>query len=218
MENQALDELREHDPGEQHDPLEQFPSRRLSEVVRKALHFLIALAPVLARYHKTYTLALLAGGTAAYAAMEILRRRGVTIPLVSSLTVFASRRRDKDRFVLGPVTLGMGAFLTLLLFPPAAAATGVYALAFGDGTASLAGKFSGRLRLPFLFGKSVEGSLACFLGAFISACLVSRRLGNRWHIALIAACTATVAELLPIRDWDNIIIPLATASAVQLFS
>jgi dolichol kinase len=221
MENQVRDhrdrdEPGEHDPGEHHDPLEQFPNRRLSEVVRKALHFLIALAPVLARYHKTYTLALLAGGTAAYAVMEILRRKGLTIPLVSSLTVFASRRRDKDRFVLGPVTLGMGAFLTLLLFPPVAAAAGIYALAFGDGTASLAGKFSGRL--PFLFGKSVEGSLACFLGTFVSAYLVSQRLENRRHIALIAACTATVTELLPIRDWDNVIIPLATASAVQLFS
>ncbi|MDR2661788.1 MAG: SEC59/DGK1/VTE5 family protein [Treponema sp.] len=216
MENQVRDPQC-RDPGKQDSP-EQFPNRRLSEVVRKAFHFLIALAPVLAQYHKTYTLALLAGGTAAYAVMETLRRRGFRIPLVSSLTVFASRRRDRGRFVLGPVTLGMGAFLTLVLFPPVAAAAGVYALAFGDGTASLAGKFSGRLRLPFLFGKSLEGSLACFLGAFISAYLVSQPLGNRWHIALIAACTATAAELLPIRDWDNIIIPLATASAVQLFS
>jgi dolichol kinase len=199
----------------QDDPLDQFPNRRLSELVRKSLHFLIALAPVLASYHKTYTLALLAGGTLAYTVMEVLRRRGLKIPLVSSLTVFASRRRDRGRFVLGPVTLGMGAFLTLLLFPPDTAAIGVYALAFGDGTASLAGKFSGRL--PFLFGKSVEGSLACFLGTLISAYLVSQQMANRGYIAFMAACTATVTELLPVRDWDNIIIPLATALAVQFF-
>jgi dolichol kinase len=111
------------------------------------------------------------------------------------------------RFVLGPVTLGAGAFLALLLFPPQAAAIAVYALAFGDGTASLAGKFFGRV--PFLFEKSLEGSLACFLGTLISAALVSRE----WRTALIIAAVTTAAELIPVRDWDNIIIPLAAGSA-----
>jgi dolichol kinase len=120
-------------------------------------------------------------------------------------------------FVLGPVTLGLGAFLSLLLFPPLVASIAIYALAFGDGTASLAGKFFGHIRPPFLFGKSLEGSLVCFFAVFISAFLVTVHNGTiNWHTALVAACAAAAAELIPLRDWDNIIVPLTVGLAVCL--
>ena len=192
--------------------------RRKTELIRKALHFLIALTPFLAGINKILTLILLASGTFAYTVMESLRQRGIQIPLVSHLTVAASRRRDMGRFVLGPVTLGIGAFLPLLLFPPLTAAIAIYALAFGDGTASLAGKFIGRIRPPFLFGKSLEGSLACFLGTFVSAYLVTVQAGSKSiGTALAAASTAAAAELLPFRDWDNVIIPMAVGLVVRYF-
>jgi dolichol kinase len=108
--------------------------------------------------------------------------------------------------VLGPVTLGAGALLSLLVFPPVTAAVAVYTLAVGDSVSSLAGKFFGRLRPAFLCGKSVEGSLACFAAVF----LCSRLAGGSPFAALIAAIAATVAEALPLKDWDNIFIPLAT--------
>jgi len=203
------------------DPVEPeqnlLADRRRSELIRKSLHFLIGLAPLLAALNRFFTLILLAAGTTAYAAMEGLRQKGIRIPLISKLTVAASRRRDAGRFVLGPVTLGIGAFLPLLIFPPPIAAIAVYALAFGDGTASLAGKFFGRIRPPFLFGKSLEGSAVCFLGVLASAYLVTVREGNgNWPLALITAAAATTMELLPIRDWDNIIIPM-TAGLVVTF-
>lgn len=204
-------------PHDSQEPQDFFGDRKRSELIRKGLHFLIALAPVLAVLHKPFTLVLLITGTAAYTVMEYLRRRGFTIPVISSLTVAASRRRDMGRFVLGPVTLGIGAILPLLLFPPQIAAIAIYALAFGDGTASLAGKFLGRVRPRMFFGKSLEGSLACFLGVLFSAYLVTFCYGNKnWHTALIAAITATAAEVIPVKDWDNVIIPLAVG-LIMLF-
>jgi dolichol kinase len=196
--------------------VEHYSDRRRTELARKALHFLIGFVPVLAAYNRIFTLILVGGGILLYTAMELYRWRGGHIPLISDITAFASRRRDQGRFVLGPVTLGLGAFLALLVFPPLTAAIGIYALAFGDGTASLAGKFIGRIRPPFLFGKSLEGSIACFLGTLFSAYAVTvyyRGEGN-WHLSLIAAGVATIAELLPFRDWDNVIIPLVVGAAV----
>ena len=192
-------------------------NRRKAELIRKSLHFLIAFAPVLAAYHKIFTLILLAGGTLAYAVMESLRHRGITIPLISRLTIAASRRRDMGLFVLGPVTLGIGAFLPLLLFPLPVASIAIYALAFGDGTASLAGKFFGRIRPPFLLGKSLEGSVVCFLGTLISVWLytVSQGYGSL-YLALVAATTAVVTELIPLRDWDNVIIPMVVGLVVWI--
>jgi dolichol kinase len=196
--------------------VEHYSDRRRTELARKALHFLIGFVPVLATYNRIFTLILVGGGILLYTAMELYRWRGGHIPLISDITAFASRRRDQGRFVLGPVTLGLGAFLALLVFPPLTAAIGIYALAFGDGTASLAGKFIGRIRPPFLFGKSLEGSIACFLGTLLSAYAVTvyYRGEGDWRVSLIAAGIATIAELLPFRDWDNVIIPLVVGVAV----
>ncbi|MCL2252731.1 MAG: phosphatidate cytidylyltransferase [Treponema sp.] len=182
-----------------------------TEIVRKSIHFLIALVPSIAALNKTAAVFLLMIGTLGYTLMEYLRLSGVKVPVISALTNMASRPRDMGRFVMGPVTLGFGAMLALLLYPSSAAAIAIYALAFGDGIASLAGKFIGKLRPAFLRGKSIEGSIACFTVVFASAYAVSGSL----HIALTAAFTAMIAEALPLKDYDNIVIPVVVGLAVQ---
>jgi dolichol kinase len=124
----------------------------------------------------------------------------------------ASRSRDENRFVMGPVTLGMGALLALLFYPSPAASIAIYSLAFGDGFASLVGKLFGRVRPAFLCGKSVEGSLACFVAVLISAWRVSWDL----RIALAAAITATVVEAMPLEDYDNLALPVTVGLIVHL--
>ena len=180
------------------------------ELVRKAIHVLIALVPILAMLSRIGTLVLLAMGTALYVCLQTFRLRGIQVPVISAVTDFASRRRDRGRFVLGPVTLGAGAFFSLLLFPSVHAAIAIYALAAGDSVSSLAGKFFGRLRPAFLCGKSIEGSLACFTAVFLCSWAAS----GRTKTALIAAVAATITEALPLRNWDNIAIPLVTGTAV----
>jgi len=182
-----------------------------TEVVRKSIHFLVALTPGIAAINYPLTVVALMAGVLGYAVMEQMRLAGVEVPLVSRLTSMASRPRDMDRFVLGPVTLGIGALLALMLFPSPAACIGIYALAFGDGFASLVGKLFGRTRPAFLLGKSVEGSMACFVAVFVSAWLVSRSA----TVALVAAITATAVEALPLKDYDNLALPLIVGAVAQ---
>jgi dolichol kinase len=183
-----------------------------TEVVRKSIHFLIALSPGMAAINYPLTVLALMAGVVGYTIMEQLRLSGVRVPVVSVLTNMASRSRDRGRFVLGPVTLGIGALLALLLFPSPVAFIGVYALAFGDGFAALVGKLFGTIRPAFLFGKSLEGSMACFAAVFFSAYLVS----HSYAVALVAAFTATAVEALPLEDYDNIALPLVVGVVVQL--
>jgi dolichol kinase len=183
-----------------------------SELVRKSIHFLIALSPAMAAINYHFTVALLMTGVLGYTIMELLRLAGIKVPVVSALTSMASRPRDMGSFVLGPVTLGLGALLALLLFPSPAACIGIYALAFGDGLAGLVGKLFGRIRPAFLFGKSLEGSMACFAAVFISAYLVS----HSYSVAIAAALTATTIEALPLEDYDNIALPLFVGFTAQL--
>lgn len=185
-----------------------------TEIIRKSIHFLIALSPSMAAINKPFTVVFLMIGTLGYTIMETLRLSGVKVPVISSLTGMASRSRDIGRFVMGPVTLGLGSLLALLLYPSPAAAIAIYALAFGDGFASLVGKFFGKWRPAFLCGKSVEGSFACFAAVFASAYAVSGSL----HIALTAAITAMAVEALPLEDYDNLVLPITVGLAVQLAS
>jgi dolichol kinase len=183
-----------------------------TEVIRKSIHFLIALSPLMASVNRSATVILLMAGTLLYTFMENLRLSGVKVPLISSLTAMASRSRDLGSFVMGPVTLGLGSLLALLLYPSPAAAIAIYALAFGDGFASLVGKIFGKVRPAFMCGKSVEGSLACFIAVYISAWRVS----NNFSISLVAAMTATAVEALPLGDYDNLALPVTVGLAVQL--
>jgi len=185
-----------------------------SEIIRKSIHFLIAVTPSLAAINRPFTVVLLMIGTLGYTIMEYLRLSGVKVPVISSLTRMASRSREIDRFVMGPVTLGLGALLALLLYPSPAAAIAIYALAFGDGFASLIGKYFGRLQPAFLCGKSIEGSLACFAAVLASAYTVS----NNMYISFTVAFTAMVVEALPLEDYDNIVLPVTVGLVVQLIT
>jgi phytol kinase len=176
------------------------------ELVRKLLHFLIALVPLLAAFNKNFTLMLLTAGTIAYIFAEKLRLEGVEIFFISNITIVASRERDKSGFVLGPVTLALGAMMALLIYPEPAARIAIYALAFGDGFSSLMGKIIQGIKIPFTRGKTVAGSLACFVSVFL---ITWRILGSFWK-ALCIALVATVLEAMPTADFDNIIIPLGT--------
>ena len=182
-----------------------------SEIIRKAIHFLIALTPFMASISKPFTVIFLIVGISGYAVMEYLRLSGITVPVISFLTGMASRPREANRFVMGPVTLGLGALFALLLFPSHVAAVAIYALAFGDGFAGLVGKCFGKWRPAFLCGKSIEGSLSCFLMVFISAYAI---LGSV-HISLIAAFAAMIIEALPLEDYDNLVLPVTVGLAVQ---
>ena len=182
------------------------------ETVRKTIHLLIALSPALAALNYHFTVLFLITGVLSYTIMEFMRLIGVKVPLVSDLTTMVSRRRERNRFVLGPVTLGLGALATLLLFPPPVAYISIFALALGDGLSSLVGKMYGKIRPDFLLGKSVEGSAACFIATFISAWMVS----HNHIVSLTAAVTATIVEALPLKDYDNIVLPLVVGVVVNI--
>ncbi|MDR2467689.1 MAG: phosphatidate cytidylyltransferase [Spirochaetaceae bacterium] len=188
-------------------------------VIRKSLHILIVFTPALAAFSYPLAVLLLSSGIVFFAFVESLRfhtRPPVWKPAVciAQITLFASHRRDKDRFVLGPITLGAGALCVLLCFDPHTAALGIYALAAGDSLAGLAGRLFGRCRPRILCGKSLEGSLACF---FVIAGITGLVTGS-WKEALVAALAGTTAEALPIEDFDNILLPFSVSAVLTLFN
>ncbi len=183
------------------------------EIVRKSIHLATAFVPLLLEYMRPIVIWGLASVLLVYCVAEILRLKGFSVLFFSSLTEVAARKRDENRFVLGPVTLALGVLASAVFFDDQSAKIAIYALAFGDGLASLAGKLYGKHLIPFCAGKTLEGSLTCFTAIFLSTFFVTRN----GLISLILAFIGTVIEVLPIRDFDNLIIPIVLGFTAQIY-
>lgn len=195
------------------------------EIFRKTIHLCSAAVPFLASKNKTVVIILLAAALVFYSVSEIIRLSGKEVFLVSAITEAAARKRDENKFVLGPVTLVCGIILSLLLWDPVSSAVGIYALAFGDGLASLAGKLFGRVKIPLAQGKTAAGSLTCFAAIFISCwcTLLYSSIPVDVNVSLVALRIAALGmfiEVLPLKDLDNVLIPLVLGGAAhfQLFA
>ena len=177
-----------------------------TELFRKGIHMMVALVPAAASINVSITLVLLAAAVIVYSISETSRLNGRAIAMISGITVAAARKRDAGGIVFGPVTLAVGAMLALMLYPSTEAAVAIYALAFGDSAASLVGKFFGRVRIPGFGNKTLEGSFACAAAVFISTYAVTDNVSASISVAV----SATLIELVPIKDLDNLLIPVGT--------
>ena len=184
------------------------------ELQRKCIHLFIALIPTLAALNLSHTALLLMLGILFYTFAESLRFLGFTIPFISPVTASVLRKREHGCFALGPVTLGLGALFALLIFPSRVAAAAIYALAFGDSVSVLIGRFLGRIRPAILLGKSLEGTLSGFAVVFLTSFLVF----HEWKTALAVGLASFLVDVLPLGDFDNLLLPLAAGLAAIVFA
>lgn len=189
-------------------------SYAIKEVFRKSIHLCSGFIPLLLYYMYWPTIILLVLAVTGYSICEVLRMKGFVIPLVSKITEIAARQRDEEKFVLGPVTLVCGILLAALILPYEAARIGIFALAFGDGCASLIGKIFGKIKIPHMGGKTLEGCLACCFAVFISTVIVTKNP----LMSLFLGLFTMIIEVLPLFDFDNLIIPVSVGSVYLLLS
>ena len=141
--------------------LKQYRNSILKELVRKSIHMCSSFIPFFLGIAYVPVIVILCALLIFYCVSELLRLKGVELPVVAKITAVAARKRDENKFVLGPVTLVIGIVMSALLWNLPAASIGIYALAFGDGLASLCGKLFGRIYIPFTHGKTA--ALPAFL-------------------------------------------------------
>ena len=173
------------------------------ELFRKSIHICSSFVPFFLKLAYWPVMVLLVIAVIVYSISEFLRARNIELPIISKVTEIAARKRDENRFVLGPVTLVCGILLAAFFLPLDFARVGIFALSFGDGLASLSGKLFGKITIPGAHGKTVAGSLTCFSAVFISTfCCCGSTL-----ISLVIGLAAMFIEVLPIADFDNLFIP-----------
>ena len=94
----------------------QYKNSILKEVFRKSIHLCSAFIPLFLTFAKYPVIILLLCALVLYTISEILRLNGISIPVISKVTEVAARKRDENKFVLGPVTLVVGIVIASLLF------------------------------------------------------------------------------------------------------
>ena len=176
------------------------------EACRKIIHSLIVFVPFIAGYSYSLAYFLLTAGIIIYSWSEFQRLTGHYVPVFSEIKAKAFRSQDMIHFAKAPVTLALGAMGALALYPMPAAAIAIYSLAFGDTAACLVGKSFGKTKIPCT-NKTWAGSAACFATVFA---LAFHATGCSVTKTTAVALSATLTELLPIKDYDNLLIPLVT--------
>ncbi|MBC8548583.1 MAG: haloacid dehalogenase-like hydrolase [Candidatus Brocadiales bacterium] len=174
------------------------------EFRRKGIHACALFVPLFARVNYILTLELLAVITIMYIASEWARLNGIKFPILSFVTRRCVRSSERRRLAFAPITLALGVVLSLVLFPALVACVTIAILACADSMATIVGKFYGRIRIPYNHKKSLEGSAAFFITAFICAVVYVPL-----KTALIVSLVSCIIESLPI-EFDNISIPLGT--------
>ena len=176
------------------------------EFFRKTIHMLAAFIPFFYYFYQSIVMTSLLLITLLYFISEILRIKRIHIPLIFQITEIASRSKDRGKIMLGPITLSMGIFLSLTFFDYREAVIAIFAVAFGDGVATLFGKTIGGWKIPFTFGKTFSGTSGCFVVLFI----VFLACGLNINQAVFLALSASIIEAFPTGDYDNLLIPVIT--------
>lgn len=179
------------------------------EVKRKLFHLLSLL--YLALYvaaGRTASLIVLGSATVLVAVVEAARLRSSGFNQFM-LRAFRGIHREKEiNKPSGVLWTLLGSFLTILLTPhPDIVMACLAYLALGDTAASLVGRTWGHIRIG---GKSLEGSLACFITCWaLGMIFLTPDFGA--PEVLIGALVVTLAEALSIPPNDNLWMPLLPA-------
>ncbi|HRY28610.1 MAG TPA: hypothetical protein P5079_01085 [Elusimicrobiota bacterium] len=122
-------------------------------------------------------------------------------------------RAEEQHRPSGILWTALGVFLVVLFVPyPDVVITALCYLAVGDTAAALVGRTWGHLRIG---GKSMEGSLACFLACWLTGSLTLASPFGSVEL-IVGALVATLAEILPLPLGDNLWVPVLSGAALSL--
>ncbi len=171
------------------------------EIGRKLFHLTSVLIVLIYHYFgKTPTLSFLTILLILFIEIEFVR-----IEWGKKLPFFNRFVRAKEKHAIGgEVFFLIGAIIAISVFNKEIACAAVLMTTFGDMAAALIGKAFGRLWIPGLKNRAVEGVLAELIVDIFIGCLFF----TNWTVILVMAFTATIVETLVNKLDDNLLIPL----------
>jgi dolichol kinase len=183
------------------------------EIKRKTLHLLTLLSPLLYNILPYNTSLIIS------ASLVIIDLIAETIRLLYPslnrliLKIFEGTYREKEKENVSTLIWTLsGTFLTIFLFSENknVVTLSLLYLSLGDTVAALVGVKFGKIRLGSR-GKSLEGSLAFFLIAFLCSLFFVKI-----EYAFISAFLGAAIEFLPLPIDDNFVLPIFIAGLLSI--
>ncbi|NOQ55810.1 MAG: CTP--2,3-di-O-geranylgeranyl-sn-glycero-1-phosphate cytidyltransferase [Nanohaloarchaea archaeon] len=178
------------------------------EFFRKLIHLTSVLIVFFYYYlGKEVTLFILAIALILFIESEYLRiEKGVNIPLLHDYV----RDKEKNRLA-GHIFFIIGAIISIAIFDMDIAVAAILMTTFGDSAAAIIGRRYGKVSIPGIRNKKLEGCLAeLFVNLFIGYLFIDGII-----IILVMAFTATIVETLVDKLDDNLIIPVFSGFNAQ---
>ncbi len=195
-----------------------------SEVFRKSIHISSIAIPLIYKYlfhyNRKNAFLVLLPITVAVILFETFRIEHRTFKKFYQNLFGIILRKHELVYFTGAVYVMVSAVLCIAIFPGNIAFMALSFLAIGDTLAAMVGMSFGKRKLPGQ-KKSVEGSIACFLGTFLFGVLYyifDYHLGLSLGTLMVGALIATIAEAWNIGFDDNFKIPLISGIFMYLSS
>ncbi len=176
------------------------------ELFRKGIHVLGAVFPFLARFHATLSISILAGAVLLYSISEVFRYMGMSFSPIALITRRAQRLDEKRGIIVGPILLGVGILLAISVFDYSMYLPAVLIVSISDCLSAIIGILFGKVYIFRSRKRTVEGSFAFFASSCIILFLTVDPV-----LAIPAALLATLLELTPVYNLDNLLVPFGTA-------
>lgn len=127
--------------------------------------------------------------------------------------VFILLKEKETKRISSMTIFLLGSFLSFLLFEQKIAILSITFLIFGDFFAKIFGMAYGRHKF---FNKTLEGTLAHFLGSLIFGYILSNYLNIPFGLILLGAIIGAIVEALPFNIDDNLSVPLFSGAIISL--
>lgn len=180
------------------------------ELQRKAIHLGMIIIPVwVYLVPKNWAVLGLIIATFATVVVDLLRLSDQKLKRFF-LRLFRSLiRSHEEEHLLGSTYFMIAALLSALVFEKSIAVAAMTYLVVGDTAAAVVGKKYGKAHY---WGKSLHGSLACFLSCLVIGAVL---LAKPW-VFIAGAAAATIIEALPVPMDDNMRVPIFSGLIMQL--
>lgn len=193
--------------------------KQANEVIRKSIHVCSLIIPFSYRYIFNYNRLLmfliLLGALILDFAIEMARLEQPTFRKLFHKLFGPLLRRHERRDFTGATFVILSAMLCTAFFKPEIAFLSMSYLAVGDTLAATVGMTKGK-RKYLRQNKTLEGSLACFVGILIFSLIFGNRINPLIYV--VGCLMATLAEIWNIPVDDNIKIPISAGIAMSLFN
>ncbi len=189
--------------------------KKNSEIVRKLIHYLSSLIPLIYYFYATKKTAIIiiAFCTALMLIAEMLRLFGPRCKKLYWKIFGWLTRSYEEKFITGATFLYISSLFVIIVFPKNIAVISLLFLTFGDSSACLVGSLIGRIKT--IGNKTLEGSIAFFVFAIIATFWVP---GIPFYIKIIGALSATFTEVFAIKKIeDNLTIPIVSGFVMYFF-